>query len=94
MGSAEDTRRIADGRHRRRQSTVARYMTQRQGPRSQGWKTFLRNHSAGIVSLDLLVARTISFKLLYGLIILRHERRSGEQRVFEPCAERASGRDT
>jgi hypothetical protein len=39
-------------------------MTKRQGPPSQGWKTFLRNHAAGIASLDLFVVRTISFKLL------------------------------
>src|SRR5713101_3648186 len=32
------------------QSTVARYMTRRQQPPSQGWKTFLRNHAAGIAS--------------------------------------------
>jgi hypothetical protein len=57
------------------QSTVARYMTKRQGPPSQGWKTFLRNHAAGIASLDLFVVRRISFKLLYGLVILRHTRR-------------------
>ena len=57
------------------QSTVARYMTRRQGPPSQGWKIFLRNHAAGIASVDLFVVRTISFKLLYGLIILRHARR-------------------
>jgi len=57
------------------QSTVARYMTRRQRPPSQGWKTFLRNHAAGIASLDLFVVRTISFKLLYGLVILRHARR-------------------
>ena len=57
------------------QSTVARYMTRRQGPPSQGWKTFLRNHAAGIASVDLFVVRTISFKLLYGLVILRHVRR-------------------
>jgi hypothetical protein len=48
------------------QSTVARYMTKRPGPPSQGWKTFLRNHAAGIASIDLFVVRTISFKLLYG----------------------------
>jgi hypothetical protein len=30
------------------QSTVARYMTRRQEPPSRGWKTFLRNHAAGI----------------------------------------------
>src|SRR3984893_2524850 len=57
------------------QSTVARYMTRRQGPPSQGWKTFLRNHAAGIASIDLFVVRTISFNLLYGLVILRHARR-------------------
>jgi len=57
------------------QSTVARYMTRRQGPPSQGWKTFLRNHAAGIASIDLFVVRTISFKLLNGLVILRHARR-------------------
>src|ERR1700726_2341383 len=57
------------------QSTVARYMTRRQGPPSQGWKTFLHNHAAGIASIDLFVVRTISFKLLYGLVILRHARR-------------------
>jgi hypothetical protein len=57
------------------QSTVARYMTRLLGPPSQGWKTFLRNHAGGIASLDLFVVRTISFKLLYGLVILRHARR-------------------
>ena len=57
------------------ESTVARYMAKRQGPPSQGWKTFLRNHAAGIASIDLFVVRTISFKLLYGLVILRHARR-------------------
>jgi transposase InsO family protein len=57
------------------ESTVARHMIRRQGPPSQGWKTFLRNHAAGIASIDLFVVRTISFKLLYGLVILRHARR-------------------
>ena len=33
------------------QSTVARYMTRRQQPPSQGWKTFARNHAAGIASI-------------------------------------------
>ena len=57
------------------ESTVSRYMVRRRRPPSQGWKTFLRNHVAGIASLDLFVVRTISFKLLYGLVILRHTRR-------------------
>ena len=57
------------------QSTVARYMIRRQGPPSQGWKTFPRNHAAGIASIDLFVVRTVSFKPLYGLVILRTGRR-------------------
>src|ERR1700675_3020892 len=57
------------------ESTVSRYLVRRRRPPSQGWKTFLRNHAAGIASLDLFVVRTISFKLLYGLVILRHARR-------------------
>jgi len=48
------------------ESTVGRYMVRRCRP---------RNHAAGIASLDLFVVRTISFKLLYGLVILRHARR-------------------
>ena len=51
------------------QSTVAKYMDRRGRPSSQG-KTFLRNHAAGIASIDLFVVPAISFKLLYGLVIL------------------------
>ena len=44
-------------------------------PPSQGWKTFLRNHADGIASMDLFLVPTISFRLLYGLLILQHHRR-------------------
>jgi hypothetical protein len=57
------------------ESSVSRYMCRRRQPPSQEWKTFLRNHAAGIVSVDLFEVRTISFKLLYGLVILRHAQR-------------------
>ncbi len=57
------------------QSTVAKYMDRPRRPSSQGWKTFLRNHAAGIASLDLFVVRTVSFRLLYVLVILHHARR-------------------
>src|SRR5271163_3708168 len=50
-------------------------MSRRRGPRSPGWQAFLRNHTAHIVGVDLFVVPTIGFKLLYGLIILRLERR-------------------
>src|ERR1700756_394576 len=35
----------------------------------------LRNHADGIAAMDLFVVPTISFRLLYGLLILRHDRR-------------------
>jgi transposase InsO family protein len=57
------------------ESTVAKYMARPGRPPSQGGKTFLRNHAAGIASIDLFVVRTVSFKLLYGLVILQHGRR-------------------
>src|SRR3954467_11884971 len=57
------------------QTSVAKYMAWRRRPPSQGWRTFLLNHADGIVSIDLFVVPTISFKLLYGLLILRHDRR-------------------
>jgi hypothetical protein len=57
------------------QTTVAKYMVQARQPPSQGWKTFLRNHADGVASMDLFVVPTISFQLLYGLLILQHGRR-------------------
>ena len=57
------------------QTSVAKYMARRRGPPSQGWKTFLRNHADGIVAMDLFVVPTISFRLLYGLLIMGHSRR-------------------
>jgi transposase InsO family protein len=57
------------------QTTVAKYMAKHRRPPSQGWRTFLRNHADGIASMDLFVVPTISFRLLYGLLILQHDRR-------------------
>jgi hypothetical protein len=47
------------------QSTVAKYMARGRRPPSLSWKTFLRNHAAGIAAMDLLVVPTIGFRLLY-----------------------------
>lgn len=57
------------------QTSVAKYMARRRRPPSQGWRTFLRNHADGIASIDLFVVPTISFRLLYGLLIMLHGRR-------------------
>src|SRR5271168_4621402 len=55
--------------------SIAKFMSRRHGPRSDGWQAFLRNHTAHIAGIDLFVVPTIGFKLLYGLVILRLERR-------------------
>jgi transposase InsO family protein len=57
------------------QTSVAKYMARHRRPPSQGWRTFLLNHADGIASIDLFVVPTISFRLLYGLLVLRHDRR-------------------
>jgi transposase InsO family protein len=57
------------------QSTVAKYMVRRRGPPSQSWKTFLLNHAPHITAIDMFVVPTIGFRLLYGLAIIRLERR-------------------
>ena len=57
------------------QSSVAKYMVKRCGPPSPGWRTFLRSHAPDIAAIDLFVAPTIGFDLLYVLVIVRLERR-------------------
>ena len=57
------------------QSSVAKYMVKRRGPPSQEWRTFLRNHAPDIAAMDLFVVPTIGFKLLYGFVIIRLDRR-------------------
>jgi transposase InsO family protein len=57
------------------QTSVAKYMARRRGGPSQGWRTFLSNHADGIAAIDLFVVPTLSFRLLYGLLVLRHQRR-------------------
>jgi hypothetical protein len=55
--------------------TVAKYMARNRPPPGRSWKSFLRNHAAGIAAMDLLVVPTIGFKLLYAFVILEHHRR-------------------
>ena len=50
-------------------------MVRRRRPPPRGWKTFLHKSHRQHRIAEFVVARTISFKLLYGLVILRHARR-------------------
>jgi hypothetical protein len=57
------------------ESTVAKYMRRHPRPPSQTWRTFLKNHARQIMAADLFVVPTITFRLLYVLLIVAHERR-------------------
>jgi transposase InsO family protein len=57
------------------QSTVAKYMAKSGRGRSQTWKTFLCNHAPDISAMDMFVVPTVGFKLLYGIVIMRLDRR-------------------
>src|SRR5260370_25434912 len=57
------------------QSSVAKYMVERRGPPSQGWRTFLHNHAPDTAAMDLFVVPTIGFDLLYAFVIVRLGRR-------------------
>jgi transposase InsO family protein len=44
-------------------------------PPSRSWRTFLRNHRAGIWAADLLTVQTLTFRTLYVLVLVSHARR-------------------
>ena len=75
LGCAADPWRVAQARLEVAESTVAKYMVRSGRGRSQTWKTFLHNHAAGRAAMDFLIVPTVGFKLLFVLVILRHQRR-------------------
>jgi putative transposase len=57
------------------QASVAKYMIRRRQPPSQTWRSFLRNHIGQIVAADFFVVPTATYRLLFVLILLAHDRR-------------------
>lgn len=57
------------------QATVAKYMPRRDKPPSQSWRTFLANHAGQIMAADFFVVPTVTYRLLFVLVILAHDRR-------------------
>src|SRR5674476_100766 len=56
--------------------TVQRYMPKKENRTTgQNWKTFLKNHSKEIISIDFLTVPTVNFKLLNVLVVIEHYRR-------------------
>jgi hypothetical protein len=55
--------------------TVARYM-HRASPRpSPTWRAFLTAHARELVAIDFFVVPTLTFRLLFAFVVLRHDRR-------------------
>ena len=57
------------------ETTVAKHMIKRRGPPSQAWRTFLDNHAKATIALDFFTVPTATFKVLFVLVILSHNRR-------------------
>jgi putative transposase len=57
------------------QATVAKYMMRQRRPPAQTWRTFLRNHIGQIVAADFFVVPTATYRLLFVLVLLAHDRR-------------------
>jgi putative transposase len=58
------------------QATVAKYMVRRRGAPSPTWRSFLHNQIEGTAAIDMFVVASASFRLLYVVIILAHDRRN------------------
>jgi len=56
-------------------ATVAKYMVRFRKPPSQTWRTFLANHVEDIAACDFFTVPTVTFRVLYVFIVLRHDRR-------------------
>jgi putative transposase len=57
------------------QATVGRYMPWRPAVPSPTWRSFLHNHMGDTVAIDMFVVATATFRLLYTVIVLGHDRR-------------------
>jgi len=57
------------------QATVAKYLARRVTPPSQAWRTFLANHVKQLVAADFFVVPTATYRLLFVLVLLAHDRR-------------------
>ena len=55
--------------------TVTKYMVRTRKPPSQTWRTFLANHVPDIAACDFFSVPTVTFRVLYVFIVLRHDRR-------------------
>jgi putative transposase len=65
-------------------STVEKYRVPLRKPPTPTWKTFLKNHRQDLVSLDFFTVPTVTYKVLFVLLILTHERSRRAVHRIEP----------
>jgi putative transposase len=56
--------------------SVSRLLPKKAKLPSQAWKAFLDNHADHLVAMDFFTVPTATFRVLFGLVILAHRRRS------------------
>jgi hypothetical protein len=56
-------------------STVEKYRPKPSKPPSPTWKAFLANHVPDLMACDFFTVPTATFKILFGFILLAHDRR-------------------
>ncbi len=57
------------------EAVVSTYMIRNRKPPSKGWRTFLDNHAKDIIVIDFFTVSTTTFRVLFVLVILSHDRR-------------------
>jgi len=57
------------------ETTGAKYIPRNRKPPSQTWRAVLNHHAQQLVSVDFFVVPTLSFSLLFGLVVLEHHGR-------------------
>ena len=57
------------------QATVSKYMLWPRRPPSQAWRAFLNNHAKELIALDFFTVPTATFRVLFALVVLSHDRR-------------------
>ena len=57
------------------ETTVSKYLIRTKKPPSQTWRTFLENHAKDIIATDFFTVPTATFRVLFVLVVLSHDRR-------------------
>ena len=57
------------------ETTVAKYLGRRPSAPSPTWRTFLSTHLSQCASMDFFTVPTVTFRILFVLVILSHDRR-------------------